>query len=90
MTYEEHKSRHRVLHSALDEIVADYLAWNRDHSLTNTNLMELMDWSRRQTQYPMQDRPDTVHTLAVCAHCGDLVDNAATHMCAAEKMEHDR
>ncbi len=49
----EHKARHRELHKALDELVADFI----DHTgalPSKTNLMELMDWSYLQSMTPTE------------------------------------
>lgn len=59
MTDEEHKARHVELHKALDELAADWL----DHTyttsgklLSNTSIMELMEWSHQQTLNPTKPR----------------------------------
>jgi len=59
MTKEEHKKRHLELHEKLDELLADFLLHNcrppirsDSKSLTTTTLMELMEWSHKQTVDP--------------------------------------
>ena len=51
MEKSEHKKRHEELHKALDELVADFLT-HTGALLTPTSIMDLMDWSYRQTQDP--------------------------------------
>ncbi|HEY7195462.1 MAG TPA: hypothetical protein VH439_17095 [Gemmatimonadales bacterium] len=51
-TVEEHRARHRFLHDALDELVADYLSQHRRMLPSETSLMALMQWSYDQTQQP--------------------------------------
>ena len=51
MKPKEHKERHILLHKHFDELLADFI----DHTgnlLSKTTLMELMEWSYRQTQMP--------------------------------------
>lgn len=50
MTDEELIERNKALHSAFDVLLAMFLAKHPDKTLTNTNLLELLDWSYRQTQ----------------------------------------
>ena len=52
MTKEEHKQRHIELHRKLDELLADFLSHNKGKHLSNTNLMEFMEWSYKQTIDP--------------------------------------
>jgi hypothetical protein len=52
MTKAEHRARHKLLHEQMDELIADYLAHHRGKLLSNTTLMELMQWSHRQTVDP--------------------------------------
>lgn len=56
MTEQEHKERHAFLHGYLDELIADYLSCNRDKLPSNTTVMELMQWSHRQTLNPETPR----------------------------------
>ena len=74
MNHDEHVARHRVLHEALDEIVADYLRWNPGRPSSDVTVEELIEWSYKQTLNPSEDGPDTVHTYSVCAHCGNEID----------------
>ena len=52
MNKEEHKKRHKELHGYLDELTADWIQHNIKKNLTNTTIMELMEWSHRQTILP--------------------------------------
>jgi hypothetical protein len=91
MTHDEHKARHKALHEAFDELVADYLRWNPDKTPSTTTCMDLMIWSHEQTRQPWQeDTTDTAHSISVCGHCGESVTDPASHLCTAELMEHDR
>lgn len=55
-----HQMRHVHLHRSLDELVADFIRHNMKSKhdgrpicgLTNTSIMELMQWSYTQTQQP--------------------------------------
>lgn len=57
---EIHKARHKFLHEAFDELVADFILHNIDKSLGNTTVMELMIWSYRQTCKP-DESPNIPH-----------------------------
>jgi hypothetical protein len=67
MTREEHAARHVELHRALDELLADFV----DHHLSkvpykgldDTNLLELMEWSHRQTTDPDEGASSRRHPL---------------------------
>lgn len=58
-TKEQHRRRHQILHRALDELAAD---WALHHTklretgqiklYTNSTIMELMQWSHKQTVEP--------------------------------------
>lgn len=48
MKEDKHKIRHQELHEMLDELVADFIS-ETEKSLRETNLMELMEWSYKQT-----------------------------------------
>jgi hypothetical protein len=55
MTAAQHRERHKQLHAALDELIADYFAWEVEtrpgqEKLSNTPLVELMKWSNEQQQ----------------------------------------
>jgi hypothetical protein len=52
LTTEEHRERHRLLHKVLDEVVADFLRHNANAHMTNTTIMQLMEWSHQQTITP--------------------------------------
>lgn len=49
---EEHKAIHVVLHKHLDELVANFILCNSDKRLSNTTLMEFLQWSAGQTTEP--------------------------------------
>jgi hypothetical protein len=52
-TEEQHRKRHIELHHALDELVADWIVHQpAGKLLSTTSIMELMQWSHRQTQKP--------------------------------------
>jgi hypothetical protein len=55
MTYEEHKKRHQELHSAFDELLADFI-YHTGKLPSGTTLMEFMDWSHQQTIDPTSER----------------------------------
>lgn len=57
MTTDEHRQRHVFLHDAFDELIADYLTWNRGKVPSNTTAMELMEWSHAQTIEPLEGDP---------------------------------
>lgn len=52
MTRAEHIERHQYLHNALDELAGDFLRHHPGKHLSNTTLLELMDWSHKQTIEP--------------------------------------
>ena len=50
---EKHKARHGVLHAALDELFADYIAHNpNEPTYTEMPLIVLMAWSHKQADEP--------------------------------------
>lgn len=51
MTREEHKQKHKDLHAALDELVADYIHAT-GHLPSRRSIMDLIEWSHRQTFDP--------------------------------------
>ncbi len=51
MTKEEHIERHRELHKALDELVADYLTQAKGGN-TASSIYGLMVWAYNQTSNP--------------------------------------
>lgn len=83
MTHTEHKVRHLKLHTAYDELAADYLRWNPSATLSTTTLMQLMEWSSQQTRNPLEDPRRTVHVVNVCAHCGGSVVELEGHVCTS-------
>ena len=52
MDYMKHKKRHQELHKSLDELVADFLSHNKWKIPSQTTLLELMEWSYKQTNNP--------------------------------------
>jgi hypothetical protein len=56
LSLEEHQKRHVLLHGAFDELVADFLEHHREKMPSTTTVMELMQWSHRQTQEPTERR----------------------------------
>ncbi|MCK5610510.1 hypothetical protein KAR91_52035 [Candidatus Pacearchaeota archaeon] len=57
MTKEEHIKKHKELHKALDELVADYLAQAKGGN-TASSIYELMVWSYYQTSNPTGEHFD--------------------------------
>ncbi len=51
MTKAEHIDRHKALHAALDDLVADYLT-HTGRGLAATSVLELIQWSHAQTVNP--------------------------------------
>lgn len=54
ITTEEHKARHKALHKHLDELVADFIANNRNVSLSESTIMDLIQWSATQLENPTE------------------------------------
>ena len=48
---EEHARKHKELHRSLDELAADYIRIT-GKLLDETNILELLEWSNRQTTNP--------------------------------------
>jgi hypothetical protein len=48
---DKHISRHKELHKMLDELVADFIDLT-DKMPSKTTVMELMQWSHKQTKNP--------------------------------------
>lgn len=55
MTLDEHIARHKELHRSLDELIADFITHN-NCNLSNTTLMDFMEWSYLQTKSPTADK----------------------------------
>jgi len=51
MELKKHIERHKELHKHLDELIADYIGCTKKN-LTDTTLMEFMEWSYKQTLKP--------------------------------------
>lgn len=58
MTRNEHIERHKELHKALDELLADFIG-HTGKLPSQTTILELLQWSNAQTVSPMGD-PDEV------------------------------
>jgi len=69
-SHEKHRLRHVALHSALDELVADFLIHNRNRLPSATAVIELVEWSHRQTKDPAE--PGGVRDLFLRGHRGGL------------------
>lgn len=52
MTTEQHIQRHIMLHKSIDELAADFLRHNNKKLLSNTTVLELLQWSAQQTVNP--------------------------------------
>ena len=55
----QHKARHEKLHRALDELAADYIVHTKTGRLSNTTVLQLMEWSFSQCQHPTTDEKET-------------------------------
>ena len=51
MDNDEHKHRHIELHRNLDELITDFIS-NSKASISKTTLIELIEWSHKQTVEP--------------------------------------
>jgi len=51
MNKKMHIQRHKELHKALDELLADYIN-NTKNSLNETTIMDLVKWSAKQLKNP--------------------------------------
>jgi hypothetical protein len=78
--HEEHRARHVELHANFDELLADYLRWNRGKMPSNTSMLELIVWAHEQTINPTEGEP--IHSNAVCIDCGEHVGVPHEHVCA--------
>ena len=50
----EHEQRHVELHAALDELLADYLLHNSTALPSKMSVMDLVRWSKAQTENPTE------------------------------------
>ena len=55
--HEEHRQYHARLHHALDVLLADFIL-HTEKLPSKTTIMELAEWSHRQTIDPMEKMPD--------------------------------
>ena len=55
---EQHRGRHILLHRMLDELAADWATHQpRGKLFSNSTIMELIEWSHRQTIQPDEKEP---------------------------------
>lgn len=47
-----HRAQHEAWHRTLDELCADFLAHNPRALPSQTSIIQLMQWSNRQTKFP--------------------------------------
>ena len=62
MTRDEHRQRHELLHTHLDELLADYIGHHPDDlGILKTPFGEFLDWSAAQARNPTEQpgHPDT-------------------------------
>ena len=50
--YESHRKRHKLLHSHLDELVADFIIHTTNKYPSKSTILELMEWSMAETLNP--------------------------------------
>jgi len=55
LTPEDHKERHKFLHSCLDELIADMIS-HTDMLPSKVPVVMLMAWSNRQTEHPTEKK----------------------------------
>ncbi len=56
LTPEEHKAKHVELHTALDQLFADYITHHPEESnFTDMPLIKLLRWSAQQAENPTED-----------------------------------
>lgn len=67
MTPEQHKERHAKLHQALDELIADWLVATQSLP-SGSSVMELMQWSGKQTREPDHEIEQTWLVPPASAH----------------------
>lgn len=58
MKGKEHKERHIKLHEYFDELLADFI-YHRNILPSKTTILELMQWSHKQTTEPTEIPEDT-------------------------------
>lgn len=55
MTREDHITRHKMLHAAVDELFADYIGHHKEETqFTQMPLIKLLNWSKEQTENPTE------------------------------------
>ena len=68
MNRRQHIKRHKKLHGALDELLADFVA-QTGSVISQTSVFDLLEWSYKQTINPIEDK---------ISKKGDLKDEAET------------
>ncbi len=57
MTKEKHIERHKLLHTHLDELFADYIMHHSDeYKFAEMPIMKLLTWSNEQCSNPTGDK----------------------------------
>jgi len=56
MTREEHIAKHKELHRALDQLIADFID-HTENLPSKTNLLVFMTWAHEQTICPTEKEP---------------------------------
>lgn len=54
MKREEHIAKHQMLHKHFDELLSDFIMQNPGKRLSNTTLMDILNWSKQQTINPTE------------------------------------
>jgi hypothetical protein len=86
VTQEEHQEHHKALHRALDELVADWLASDRDSSIYRNSVLNLLLWSSKQTEGPFHDAWET-ETKAVKKSLCDSCSRPTCPLCGCPARE---
>ena len=82
MQFEQHCQRHFELHHAFDELAADYMIHNPGCLLSKTSLMDLLQWSFKQTTKPtVKDHPEglqipLLRTIGIAADTWEFIFEA--------------
>jgi isopentenyldiphosphate isomerase len=59
MNLHEHRERHKELHKAFDELLADFIYHSKDGIVLSKPISELMDWSNSQCKHPTPQPGDS-------------------------------
>jgi hypothetical protein len=54
MKNDGHRERHELLHKNLDELIADWIRHNPGKIPSTSTIMDLMNWSHKQTLNPTE------------------------------------